>query len=105
MDASIGPLEPPDPGGKLPLGTCVIFMAQQSSSDVIRVTTWQEMPGTIFDYQRKPGDSFILIINDGYGCRLGGVPSARYFSLRQRTEQAVEANRDFQEYKDIFKDI
>lgn len=93
-------------------GPLVVFIAQQSSSDVIRIVTsafpsdwWAKKPPTTYTYQRKPGDSYILILNDGHACEIEGVPTVRYFSPRRHVDEAVEADRAIQAYKEIYKNI
>lgn len=91
-------------------GPVVVFITQQNSSDVIRNVTsafpsdWRsKKPPTTCTYQRKPEDSYILILNDGHRCEIEGVPAVRYSNPRKHIEEAVEAGRAVQAYKDIYK--
>ncbi|KAF6224629.1 hypothetical protein HO173_012972 [Letharia columbiana] len=106
MSAFIGPTQPPhDQETVFPNGTFAIFIAQQSSSDVIRITTWEKKTAPVYTYQREPGNSYILIVDKDYRFRVEGIPVVRYFSLRKDIKEVVEADRAIRAYKEIYNHI
>ena len=103
INAFIGPIRPPHCGTIFLKGPFVIFITQQSNSNLIRITTWGQERAFTHTYARKPGDSYILTVNEDYECRLEGVPTIRYFSPRKDVAEAVDADRAIEAYKDIYQ--
>lgn len=103
INVCIDSIRPPDSGHVIRNpgdGPVVVFITQQNNSDVIRNVTsafpsdWRsKKPPTTYTHQRKPGDSYILILNDGHRCEIEGVPAVRYSGPRKHIEEAVEAGR------------
>ena len=86
-------------------GPFVIFITQQSNSDLIRITTWGQESAFTHTYTRKPGDSYILTVNENNECRTEGVSTVRYFSPRKDVAEAVDADRAIEAYTDIYQNI
>ena len=88
-------------------GVVLIFMVTPKiTSEEIKIFIHNgEFPEIVHHYARIPGDSYLVIINEGYGCRIEGISEMRYFAPRENIQEVVEADRAVQESKDIYNNM
>lgn len=100
MNAFMHPPEPPRPGMVMPEGTMAVFITPPINPSIIQVTTTQTT-----SYPQELGQSYIVVVNEGYECRIAGAPecAVRWFSLSKTSDEPTEANRAIQASKDIYR--
>lgn len=101
MNSFINPPQPANPGIELFDGFRVAFITQQTGSGFIEIASKKSNP----NHQVEPGHSYIVIVEQGYECRIAGNSAVRYFSPSVNADEAAEANRAVEANKDIFKNL